>query len=117
MSDQLIKRSKLSFYAFGDLISEKDFIANNFSIFYDDRTACFSFRLLKELDYSFFEKNCNQYDTFVFEELYIINKISSFLKVNTQFQFFKLRIETDTLIELKLTNIKVQSSAIIFQSF
>lgn len=117
MSDQLIKRSKFSFYAFGDAVSEKDFIANNFVVSHNEDTVYFSFSLLKELDYSFFEKESKQYDTFVFEEPYLINKIVSFLKQNAQFQFFKFRIEADATFELKLTNIKIQSKAVIFQSF
>tara|TARA_B100000809_G_scaffold49621_1_gene44593 strand:+ start:18665 stop:19021 length:357 start_codon:yes stop_codon:yes gene_type:complete len=117
MSDQLRKRSKFSFYAFGDAVSEKDFMANNFMVSYNNATTCFSFKLSKDLDYSFFEKESEQYDTFVFEDFYVIDKIVSSLKMNMRHQVFTLRIQAATVFELKLTNIKVQSKAVIFQSF
>jgi len=117
MREAYIKRSNFSFYAFGDEISEKDFMGADFCILSQQKSACFSISLLDELDYSFFEQYKNNYDTFVFEDLGMLKEISSFLQTNPQVQSFKLRIETKEVFEIKLTHIKVQRKAIILQSF
>jgi len=117
MVDQLIKRSKFSFYGFGDTVSETDFQGNNFMVSYDEYTACFSMMLLKSLDYSSFKIMNAQYDSFIFDEPYIINKIVLFLKENTEIKFFKFRIDTEVVFEMRLTNIKIKSKSVIFQSF
>lgn len=117
MNEYLIKRSSFSLYAFGDSVSEKDFRAKNFIITVNNGKVYFSLELLKELDYSLFESNNNYFDTFVFEDRFVIRKLITFLKSSNSFTSFVLRIKKEDCLQVNLTNIKVQQNAIIFQSF
>lgn len=98
MSDQLLKRSKFYFCAFGDAISEKDFMAKDFVVSFEDSKALFSMKLAKELDYLFFEPNKQLFDTLVFEDAFLVRKMLLFLKVNTAVQFFKLEVQKKTFV-------------------
>lgn len=117
MEHELIKRSSFSFYAFGDSAPERDFTARNFTFFTKGDTAYFSFELMKNLDYFFFISDKQDYDTYVFEESFVIKKIISILEKGIEYHHYKLQIKSDTVFELNLSNIKVQTNAIVFQSF
>ena len=117
MTEKLIKKSKFSFYAFGDSVSENDFIGENFTVRVESNTVFFCLKLSKDLDYISFEKCKGVFDTFVFEESYVCNKIKLFLAKHKHFKSFRFRFETPNFIEYHLTNIKVDSKAVYFKSF
>ncbi|WP_152287350.1 hypothetical protein [Flavicella marina] len=117
MSSFLIKRSRFAFYAFGDSVSEKDFEASEFQVLLSENKVVFEFKLHKKLDYFFFYDEKKYYDTYVFEESFVMKKIISVLEKVPEVEYYKLRIIDTTVFESNLTTIKVQSNAIVFQAF
>ena len=114
---ELVKKSNFVFHAFGDAVAEKDFEAGNFYIELERDTAVFKMKLKKKLDHAFFERDKLFFDTFLFEDSYVIKKLISFLQNNTGIKYYKLSIESDELFQLVLTKIKVSKRGIYFQSF
>ena len=114
---QLVRKSNFVFHAYGDAVAEKDFEASNFYVDIDNKTAVFKFKLKKKLDYAFFEKDKLSFDTFLFEDSYVVKKLILFLTDNTSLKYFKLSIDSGKLFEIVLSKIKVSNKEIYFQSF
>lgn len=117
MIDQLIKRSKFNFYAFGDTISEKDFVAHNFVVSKEKNYLVFSLTIKEALDAAFLKNETNCFDTFVFDEPFVRNKLVSFIESTSGSNAFKLLIHGKDVYEYKLTRIKIGIKSVVFQSF
>jgi hypothetical protein len=114
---ELVKKTNFVFHAFGDAIAEKDFEADNFYIEVEHETAIFKMKLKKKLDHTFFEGDKFSLDTFLFEDTYVVKKITSFLQRNTGVKYYKLSINSGEFFQVVLTKIKVSNEGIYFQSF
>lgn len=118
MSDYLIKRSSFTFFAFGDSVSEKDFEGKEFKAYVSENKVVFQLKLQKKLDYYFFYDEKKYYDTYVFDESFVIKKVIDFLEDSKEYDQYCFRIlDRDSEVNLNLTTIKVQTNAIVFQAF
>ncbi|MDG1804804.1 hypothetical protein [Flavicella sp.] len=114
---ELVKKSNFVFHAFGDAVAEKDFEADNFYIVVEEETAIFKMKLKKKLDHAFFEREKFSFDTFLFEDTYVVKKLISFLQNYTDIKYYKLSIDSGEIFQIVLTKIKVSNEGIYFQSF
>jgi hypothetical protein len=113
----ILRKSKFFTCFFGDGISEKDFYGKNFSIACSDSIATFSFELIKGLDYKSFEEEQLYFDTFIVEDVYLVNKTIRFLKENSDLKYFKLSVIGAVLLEVRVARIKFDSGKLLLHTF
>lgn len=117
MEEQLIKRSRFSFFAFGDEISERDFYGKNFVCISKNDKTYLHFELSKGLDSHLFEQDLEKYDTFVFDESFVVNKIITVFENGLKSQKIQLHIRGTTTHVWNLSTIKIKKDAIVLQAF
>lgn len=109
-----LKVSKFFMIFYGDSISEKEYYGKKCSVTFESKDCVFEFELMKGLDYDNFEANRRVFDTLVFEDVFLKNKLISFLKENQQLQFFKFRVKGKIEFQTRVSKISFKEKSVVF---
>lgn len=117
MQSFLVKRSAFSFYGYGDAIAEKDFIGNDFSLEVTDETAVFCLKLSALEDAKVIKERLKDFDTLVFDEAFVVNKLQKILPELSGIRYYKLKITGYLDLSVPVTKIMVQQSKIVLHHY
>lgn len=110
-----LRTSKFFVSFYGDSVSEKEFYAKNCSVtIIDNSTAVFSIQLMQLLDYSYFENCKNDFDTLLIEDVFLRNKLKSFLLEHKEIKYFKICILANTKKTEIIHKIKFNTNEVLF---
>ncbi|NJB81863.1 hypothetical protein [Wenyingzhuangia aestuarii] len=103
---RILRASKFFGFCYADEVAEKEFFAKNFSVSCKDTVAEFSFDLMRGLDIELIKSNLKDITFFEIEDVYLKNKIISFLTDFPQIKKLNLKVEgkLQVIKHLKLTH-------------
>ncbi len=115
---ELIRATKFFATFYGDTISEKQFFAKNCTATMDEKVCQIRIELIPGLDYDVFESNKDDFDTFEFQDKFLTNKFTDFLKVNTQLEKFTLILVAEKLeYQVRLQRIKLRNESVVTYTY
>lgn len=114
MTTIALRSTKFFIVFYGDEISEKEYYAKKMAVTVVDTTAVFTMELLELLDAKSFLNDASSFDTFVLDDSFLIKKIVSFLKNNSEIKFFSLKIRETNF---RISKIKIDGTKVRFHLF
>ncbi|NIJ45188.1 hypothetical protein FHR24_001627 [Wenyingzhuangia heitensis] len=108
----ILRASKFFGFCYADEIAEREFFAKNFNVSFKDNTAIFSFEFMRGLDIDIIKLNSTNFTFFEIEDVYLKNKLISFL---TEFPQTKKLILTIQGMEKSIKHLKLTHKGFVIK--
>lgn len=114
MPVRLLRKSKFYACFYGDAVAEKEFYAKELCVSFEGESAVFSLRLMQLLDVASFAGEAENFDTFVFENNFVVSELIAFLQEFPHIKFFKLQVNAK---KYAIAKIKIGKDFVRFSCF